>query len=47
MAIMIDVTIEAFSTKEISFVLGSAETKEEALDTAYKYSNIGNCKMNM
>ena len=44
MAIMIDVTIEAFSTKEISFVLGSAETKEEALDIAYKYSNIGNCK---
>lgn len=43
-AIQINVTIEAYSTKEIVFTLGDASNKEEYQDLAYKYSNVNNCK---
>lgn len=43
-AISMNVSIEAFSTKEIVLMLGSANNKEECQDLAYKYSNISNCK---
>lgn len=46
-AIQINVTIEAYSTKEIVFTLGDASNKEEYQDLAYKYSNVNNCKMNI
>ena len=43
-AISMNITIEAFSTKEVTIVLGSAQNNEEAQELAYKYSNINNCK---
>ena len=43
-AIAINITLEAFVTKKISFILGEAESLEECQDTAYKYTNINNCK---
>ena len=43
-AIAINVTLEAFVTKKISFILGEADSLEECQDTAYKYANINNCK---
>ena len=43
-AIQINVTIEAYSTKEIVFTLGDASNREEYQDLAYKYSNVNNCK---
>ena len=43
-AISINITIEAFSTKEVVLTLGDASNKEECQDIAYKYSNISNCR---
>ena len=43
-AISINITIEAFSTKEVILTLGDASNKEECQDIAYKYSNISNCR---
>ena len=43
-AIQINVTIEAYSKKEIVFTIGDASNKEEYQDLAYKYSNVNNCK---
>ncbi|MGN1327813.1 MAG: GH36-type glycosyl hydrolase domain-containing protein, partial [Clostridia bacterium] len=43
-AISMNITIEAFSTKEIVIMLGNSSSKEESQDIAYKYSNINNCK---
>ncbi len=43
-AISMNVTIEAYSSKQISLFLGSGETLEDIQDISYKYSNISNCK---
>lgn len=41
--IEIDVEIESFSEKEISFVLGATDSEIETKDLAYKYSKVNNC----
>ena len=43
-AIAINITIEAFASKNIVLTLGDASNKEECQDIAYKYSNINNCR---
>jgi cyclic beta-1,2-glucan synthetase len=43
-AIEINVDLEPYETKEISFVLGEEYNLVEAKNFAYKYSNISNCK---
>ena len=43
-AISINVSLEAFSTKKIAITLGDASNKLECQDIAYKYSNINNCR---
>ena len=43
-AIQIDVTLEAFARKEISLVMGTADTIEDMQELSYKYSDINNCK---
>lgn len=41
--IEIEVEIESFSVKEISFVLGATNSEIVAKDLSYKYSKINNC----
>ena len=43
-AVEMEVELEAFSKKEISLLLGTAETIEDMQEISYKYSNINNCK---
>lgn len=43
-AISVDVTIEAFATKEIAITLGDASDRLQCQDIAYKYSNVNNCR---
>ena len=42
-AIQIEVELEAFETKDISFILGTSENEISALDNSYKYNKINNC----
>ena len=42
-AIEIEVELEAFSSKDISFILGEEEETYNIKEKAYKYSNIDNC----
>ena len=43
----IEVEIESFSNKEISFVLGAEETIIDCKNIAYKYSKLQNCKQEL
>ena len=43
----VEVEIESYSTKEISFVLGSDEKLIDCKNTAYKYQKIANCKQEL
>ena len=43
----IEVNIESFSNKEISFVLGAEETIIDCKNIAYKYSKLQNCKQEL
>ncbi len=43
----IEVDIESFSNKEISFVLGAEETMIDCKNIAYKYSKIQNCRQEL
>ena len=43
----IEVDIESFSNKEISFVLGAEETIIDCKNIAYKYSKLQNCKQEL
>ena len=47
MAIELEVEIESFSDKKISIVLGADENLMSAKDTAYKYSKVQNCNMEL
>jgi len=47
MAIELEIEIESFSEKKISIVLGADENMMVAKDTAYKYSKIQNCNMEL
>ena len=47
MAIELEVEIESFSEKKISINLGANENMVVAKDTAYKYSKVQNCKMEL
>ena len=40
----IEVEIESYSNKEISFILGAEDNKLDCKNNAYKYSKIQNCK---
>ena len=42
-AIQIEVELEAFEEKDISFIFGTNESEIDALDNSYKYSKISNC----
>ena len=46
-AIELEVEIESFSDKKISIVLGAEENLVSAKDTAYKYSKVQNCNMEL
>ena len=43
MAIQIEVELQAFETKDITFILGMEEDKMSCLDNSYKYSKIQTC----
>ena len=45
--IELEVEIESFSDKKISIVLGAEENIVSAKDTAYKYSKVQNCNMEL
>ena len=47
MVFTIDVEIESFSSKEISFVLGADEKLINCKDISYKYSKLNNCKQEL
>ena len=46
-AIELEIEIESFSDKKISIVLGAEENLVSAKDTAYKYSKVQNCNMEL
>ncbi len=46
-AIELEVEIESFSDKKISIVLGAEENLVSAKDTAYKYSKVQNCNIEL
>lgn len=43
----IEVEIESFSSKEISFVLGAEETMIDCKNISYKYSKLQNCRQEL
>ena len=43
----VEVDIESFSNKEISFVLGAEETMIDCKNIAYKYSKLQNCRQEL
>ena len=47
MVLEIEVEIESFSNKEISFVLGAEETMIDCKNIAYKYSKLQNCRQEL
>ena len=47
MAIELEVEIESFSDKKISIILGADENLMNAKDTAYKYSKVQNCNIEL
>ena len=47
MAIELEVEIESFSEKKVSIILGANENMMVAKDTAYKYSKIQNCNLEL
>lgn len=47
MAIEIEIELEAYERKEISFILGEENTLLDAKTLAYQYSNISNCKQEL
>ena len=46
-AFSIEVEIESFSSKEISFILGADENLIDCKNTSYKYSKLNNCKQEL
>ena len=47
MVIEIEVEVESFSNKEISFVLGAEESVMDCKNIAYKYSKLQNCRQEL
>ena len=47
MAYEIEVELESFSNKEISFILGADENLIDCKNVSYKYSKINNCKQEL
>ena len=47
MVLEIEVEIESFSNKEISFILGAEETMIDCKNMAYKYSKLQNCRQEL
>ena len=47
MAIELEVEIESFSDKKISIMLGGDENINNAKNTAYKYSKVSNCNIEL
>ena len=46
-AIQIEVELQAYETKQISFILGMEQEKMLCLDNSYKYSKIQNCTVEL
>ena len=46
-AIEIEIKLESYSNKEISFILGAEESNIDCKNFAYKYSKIQNCKQEL
>jgi len=46
-AIEIEVELESFESKEISLIFGAEENLIDSKKTAYKYSNVSNCKFEL
>ena len=47
MAYEIEIELESFSNKEISFILGADENLIDCKNVSYKYSKINNCKQEL
>ena len=47
MAFSIEVELDSFSSKEISFILGADENLIDCKNIAYKYSKLNNCKQEL
>ncbi len=47
MAFSIEVELESYSSKEISFILGADENLIDCKNTSYKYSKLNNCKQEL
>ena len=47
MVFCIEIELESFSSKEISFVLGADEKLINCKDVAYKYSKLNNCRQEL
>ena len=47
MAYEIEIELESFSNKEISFILGAYENLIDCKNVSYKYSKINNCKQEL
>ena len=47
MVFTIDVELESFSSKEISFILGADEKLIDCKNVSYKYSKLNNCKQEL
>ena len=47
MAFVIEVELESYASKEISFILGADENLIDCKNTAYKYSKLSNCRQEL
>ena len=47
MAFMIEVELESYASKDISFILGADENLIDCKNTSYKYSKLNNCKQEL
>ena len=47
MAFVVEVELESYASKEISFVLGADESLIDCKNVAYKYSKLNNCKQEL
>ena len=47
MAFVIEIELESYASKEISFILGADENLIDCKNTAYKYSKLSNCRQEL
>ena len=47
MVFCVDIELESYAYKEISFILGADENLIDCKNTAYKYSKLNNCRQEL